>query len=266
MVLHLPETLWSSFRHYLIKRSSRPVGPVNESVFEEILSQYDDVETVFVHIGLSDIKSAFETNPYEFIMEHLKRQFSSILVPGFTKSFRDEGAFHVSESSPELGAYSTLFFENEMEYRTPDPLHSIMVSGEYRFEGVNFRNTFAPDGCYGQLEEENVLCLNIGTQWLVSTQLHYLEQVLDLPYVDTVEISGTITYEDGSTERIRQRNYLKNNYVYFWNRTKIRNEMMSAGKLDHFLLNGLSITTFEMEELGTFIRERVADDPYYLVR
>lgn len=265
MVTHIPKTFFSSFEHWLIKRRSRSVGSVDETVFDEILAQYDSYDEVFVHIGLSDIKSAFDTDPYEFIHQKLNEHFSSILVPGFTQSFRDTGEYHAEETEPELGAFSGLFF-SDAEYRTPDPLHSILVSGNYRFKGCNFRNTFAEDGCYGQLESDNVLYLNVGTQWLVSTQLHYIEQVLDVPYVSVVEIEGTATFDDGETRQIVQRNYDKNKWLYFWNRKKIVEDGLEADVLDHHRLNGLNIYAFDAGDLRRWIEPKIEANPYYLVQ
>jgi len=266
MVFHLPETLFSSAKHYAVKHRSNEVGPVPSSVFETILDQYPEKDVVYLHVGLSDIKTAFETNPYEFILEQLDRRFGSLVVPGFTKSFRETGVFNVEESEPELGAFSHLFFENDSDYRTPDPLHSLQVKGEYRFDGCDFRDTFGSEGCYAQLEADDVLCLNVGTPWLVSTQLHYLEQELDLPYVDTVDIDGHITYADGHTEAISQTNYAKNNYVYFWNRLGIRDDMVTTDRMNHFDLNGLNVMAFTMGDLRELVEQETRTDPYYLVR
>lgn len=264
MVTHLPRTLWSSLRHYPLLHRSSDVGPVSPELFDEILDDYD-ADAAFLHVGLSDVKAAFETNPYEFVVERLRERFPSLLVPGFTKSFRDTGRFDVEADPPELNAFSRLFYENDAEYRTPDPLHSILCAGEYRFDGCDFRDTFGPDGCYAQLEADDVLCLNVGTHWLVSTQLHYLEQALDVPYVETVEFEGEIVQEDGTVEQVTQTNYDKNLYIYFWNRTKLRDQMVRAGVLDWYRLNGLDVMAFKMDDLRSFVEPNVLNDPYYLV-
>ena len=261
---HLPETAWCSAKHYLVDRLRRPGGPVDDAVLETILAQYPDADVVFVHIGLSDIKTALQRNPYDAIIEKLRGEFESILAPGFTRSFRETGVFDVEETTPELGAFSSLFFE-AATYRTPDPLHSILVDGPYRFEGCTFRDTFSPEGCYGQLSADDVLCLNIGTPWLVSTQLHYIERVCDVPYAGTVEVEGQLT-ANGTTEPITQRTYDKNNYLYFWNRRGLRDDMVEAGVLDHYVLNGLNVMAVRAGEMEAFLREQVDDDPYYLVR
>ena len=269
MVRHLPEALWCSAKHYAVKQRDEPVGPVPESRFDEILSEYDD-DAVFVHAGLSDVKSAFDTDPYEFLMDELEANFESILTPGFTSSFRDTGYYHKTESEPEVGAFSNLFFE-DADYRTDDPIHSILVSGEYeeRLADCNHRDTFGPDGCYAQLDEDDVRILNVGTPWLVSTQLHYVERTLDVPYVESTEYEGTIHYEDGDREYVEQTNYHKTLpylYVYFWDRLGIRRQLMADGVLDYYDLNGLTVMSVTAGDLLTALEPRVEEDPYYLVR
>lgn len=263
-VTHLPETAWCSAKHYVLKQLQNPVGPVSEPVFDAVLDQYSHEDVVFVHIGLSDIKTALQQNPYDGVLDKLSGAFESILAPGFTKSFRETGEFDIVDTPPELGAFSSLFFE-DADYRTPDPLHSILVDGGYRFDGCTFRDTFGPDGCYAQLSADNVRCLNIGTPWLVSTQLHYIERVCDVPYVETVPITGRLT-ADGTTRQITQQNYQKNNYLYFWNRVGLRDDMVSAGVLDHYSLNGLNIMGFRAGDMQSYLEKRIESDPYYLVR
>jgi aminoglycoside N3'-acetyltransferase len=263
-ITHLPETAWCSAKHYVLKQIQTPVGSVAEPILDTVLEQYRKEDVVFVHIGLSDIKTALQRNPYDAIMQKLDESFESVLAPGFTRSFRETGVFDIDETPPELGAFSSLFFE-EATYRTPDPLHSILVDGGYRFDGCTFRDTFGPDGCYGQLSADNVLCLNIGTPWLVSTQLHYIERVCDVPYAKTVEINGEFR-TNGTTEQITQKNYQKNKYLYFWNRCGIRDDMISADVMDHYSLNGLNIMGFRAGDMQAFLEDKIDQDPYYLVR
>ncbi|SNZ12050.1 Aminoglycoside 3-N-acetyltransferase [Natronoarchaeum philippinense] len=264
MVAHLPETLWRSATHYVRKRRDTPTGPSSSELFESILSEYDE-ETVFVHAGLSDVRAAFGGDPYEFLLDRLDAEFESILTPGFTQSFRETGYFHRAETEPAVGAFSSLLFE-DADYRTRDPLHSILVRGEYRFEDRTHRDTFAPAGCFGKLNDDGVRILNVGTPWLVSTQLHYVERVLDVPYTRTMEVEGTVEYADGDREEIVQRNYSKNKYVYYWNRLGIQRDLMTEGVLDVYDLNGLSVLSVRADDLLDTLEPKIEADPYYLVR
>jgi len=263
-VTHLPEAAWCRARHALHKSVDRPTGPVDEALLDTVLDQYADAKVVFVHVGLSDIKTALQRNPYDALVDKLDGAFDSVLTPGFTSSFRTTGEFDLRETAPELGAFASLFFQ-DTEYRTPDPIHSILVDGAYRFDGCTFRDTFSPDGCYGQLSADNVLLLNIGTPWLISTQLHYIERLCEVPYVRSVTVEGELTFGE-TTVQIRQRNYTKNSYLYGWNRRGLRNDMVDAGVMNHYSLNGLNVMGVRAGAMETFLTDRIEDDPYYLVR
>jgi aminoglycoside N3'-acetyltransferase len=263
MVAHLPPTLWCSAKHYAVKQRDPPTGSVAEALFEEILGKYGE-DAVFVHAGLSDVSAAFEGNPYEFLLERLERAFDAILTPGFTQSFRDTGYFHRTESDPEVGAFGSLFFE-DADYRTRDPLHSILVRGEYRFENCDHRDTFSSQGCYGKLDADDVRILNVGTPWLVSTQIHYVERALGVPYTETIDVEGTVHYADGEREQVSQSNYNKNKYVYYWNRLKIQRDLMEEGLLDFHDLNGLRVISVSAHDLLRGLKPKIEDDPYYLV-
>ncbi|AXR82892.1 AAC(3) family N-acetyltransferase [Natrarchaeobaculum sulfurireducens] len=261
---HLPRTLWCTGKYYVKKKTpGRPVSAVDPSTFERLLECYDD-DVVFVHAGLSDINTAFERDPYDYLFEVLTERFESVLVPGFTPSFRETGEYHKASSTPEVGAFSRLFLD-DAHYRTDDAIHSIQVHGPYRFDGCDHHDTFGPNGCYAQLDSDDVLILNVGTPWFISTQLHYIEMASDPPYADLDESEGRIYYDDGESEPIRQTSFDKNEYVYYWNRDRIRDEAMDAGVLDHHELNGLSVTAVRANALARFLEPKLEADPYYLV-
>ncbi|MFB6178940.1 MAG: AAC(3) family N-acetyltransferase, partial [Halorientalis sp.] len=205
------------------------------------------------------------TNPFEFVVDHLDARFDSILTPAFTQSFRDTGYFHREESEPELGAFASLAFETA-DYRTADPLHSISVLGDYRFEDCDHHDTFGPDGCYAKLDADDVRILNVGTRWLISTQIHYVERRMDVPYTETVDVEGTVYHGNGTHEQVAQTTYDKNKYVYYWDRLRIMRDLLEDGVLDHYDLNGLKVISVSAQDLREGLEPRIEDDPYYLVK
>ncbi|NGM67815.1 AAC(3) family N-acetyltransferase [Natronolimnobius sp. AArcel1] len=262
---HLPRTLWCTGKYYVKKKTeTETVGSVDPALFEQVLSQYDE-DVVFVHAGLSDVSDAFETDPYEFLFDTLTSQFESVLVPGFTPSFRDTGVYDKRESVPQIGAFSRCFLK-DAQYRTDDAIHSILVHGSYRFDDCDHHKTFGADGCFAKLDADNVLVVNVGTPWLISTQLHYIEMASNPPYAELADTTGEIRYADGEREQITQTSFDKNEYVYYWNREKIREDAKAAGVLEHHSLNGLTVMAFRTNDLAQFLEPKLEADPYYLVQ
>ncbi|MFC6903998.1 AAC(3) family N-acetyltransferase [Halalkalicoccus tibetensis] len=247
------------------KRRNPTVGEVSERAFDDVLDVYADADTVFVHVGLRDLRRAFDRDPYAFLLGRLDDRFESVLNPGFTPSFRsvDGRVYHKRYSVPKFGAFSRLFLE-DCEYRTDDPTNSILVKGPYRFPGCDHTDTWAEDGCFARLDRENARYLNVGTDWLRSSQIHYLESRLDVPYLETAAYEGVICREDGVHEEITHPSH-EYTMPVTWNRPKIRNDLEQAGVLEEYDLNGLRVLAFRARDLREALTPLILEDPYYLV-
>lgn len=252
-------------KHYLLEEyRTWDVSPVPAEFLDEVLSNYAD-DVVFVHAGLSDVKAAFGGNPYELLFGKLSDHFESILAPGFTPSFRRSGIYHKIYSRPEWGGTFSRLFLQDSDYRTNDAVHSILVKGDYRFENCNHQDSFGSDGCWGKLDEEDVLIANIGTDWLLSTQHHYIERYYDVPYNAPKDHEGHIYYGEETHERITQTNYTYDFRALRRNHLKIQRMMAEKGLLDVYDLGGLQVLFFRARDLRLALGEELVDDPYYMV-
>lgn len=242
---------------------NRTVSPASADRFEQLVSNFADYDTVFVHAGLSDIKQAFQCDPYEFLGETLAANFENVLVPGFTPSFRDSGVYHKEYSRPEFGAFAGLFLD-DAEYRTDDPIHSILVKGDYRFDGCDHHDSFSEAGCWAKLDRDDVLLLNIGTDWIVSTQHHFLEHYFDVPYVRSVTHDGVLLDESGDHKQITQTSY---EYTMPMKRNAlgIQKYLTEAGALTKHTLGGLNVMGISARDLRESLAPAIERDPYFMV-
>jgi len=238
-------------------------------LLEDVLDNYRDYKTVFVHIGLRQIKNGYGVDPYDFIMEVLTKRFESIIAPGFTPSFRTTRLYHKVYSRPEYGMFSWLFL-NDITYRTDDPIYSLLVYGDYGFENSYSKETFGKGSCFDQLDRDNVLCLNIGTKWAVSSQIHFSEYKNMVPYINKTEYKGIIYYDTHEHNDISVVNYVNNHWFnkyvsIIWNRHKISRHLQKGGILDYYDLDGVKVYAFRLKELRLFLDDKLSKDPYYLL-
>lgn len=249
-------------------RQKNYAKPSDSHLLTSILAKYKEEKTVFVHIGLRQIKTAFQLDAYDFILDLLTQNFQSIIAPGFTPSFRQTGLYHKLYSAPEYGKFSKLFLK-DATFRTDDPIYSLLVLGDYQFENSYTKEVFGPGGAYDQLDKDNILCLSIGTPWPVSSQKHYIEYRSNLPYVERVTYEGIIYYDEQNHNKIATINYVRkhwfNKYVsLIWNNYKLAKHMKKAGIMEQYNLNGLMIYAFKLRDMRVFIEEKFIKEPYYL--
>ena len=255
--------LYPLLREYYVQNfSTSSPSTVSIQHLQNVLSKYDE-DVIFVHVGLSDINAALSGNPYQQLYSVLDSEFESILTPGFTPSFRESGVYHKQFSRPQFGMFPVLFLD-DTEYRTDDAIHSVLVSGEYRFDGCDHHTTFSEDGCWGQLDRDNILIANIGTNRLVSTQYHYISYQTGVPYQTTKTYSGVVVYGDETHESVDQ---VDDTFTgrYSWNRWKMERYLEGQGVLERADMNGLKLSLFHARDMRRAIEPRIADDPYYMV-
>ncbi|MGM0717378.1 MAG: AAC(3) family N-acetyltransferase [Halobacteriota archaeon] len=258
---------WTIGRQLYVNRLAERFRDTSASSFpfaelQSVLDEYDD-PVVFVHVGLSDVNAAFGDRSYDRLCSALTSQFESVLVPGFTPDFRKSGVYHKEYSRPQVGMFPVLFM-SDSEYRTDDGIHSIQVTGEYRFDECDHQNTFGPDGCYAQLDDDNVLIANIGTNRLVSTQFHYVSLQADPPYHTTDAHSGEIYYDESTHEEVTQTNDTFES-TYVWSRWKMERYLKQQGVLDDRSRNGLKLSFMRARDMRKALEPKIEQDPYYMV-
>ncbi|WP_187433033.1 AAC(3) family N-acetyltransferase [Natronococcus pandeyae] len=237
-----------------------------EQDFINILEKYGcNEKEIFVHTGLSDIQAAFDTNPYQFLIENLSDNFESILAPGFTDYFRTSGIYHMKYSRPKHGVFGKLFL-HDSDYRTEDPIKSILVKGSYRFEGCDHRDSYSPNGCFAKLVNDNILVMNVGTPWIVCSLLHYFESKYNADYMKDTISDGIIYKGETEYKKVSQKCGEYTSEYYSWNKPKIEKLLVKEGVLDRYDLNGLKLRFFKLKDMEKVLAKKLRSDPYYLVK
>lgn len=253
--------------HQILKRWKRQPTPgrASETTFEAILDDHATGESeVFVQAGLSEVKSAFDVNPYDYLYKQLDHRFESILAPGFTDYFKESGLYHKLYSRPKHGAFSRLFLE-DAEYRTDDAIKSILVKGPYRFEDCIHHDSYHPDGCFAKLVNDNVQVMNIGVPWFICSHIHYFESRFDVEYVTDKTYEGVIYRNETEHESITQTCGQTVSKYYSWNKPKLQRKLLKSDVIHAYNLNGLRIFFFKLGKMERVLADEIAGNEYYLV-
>ncbi len=259
---------YNAFKHYFIQNylfsKLKRDNPADVEELHSILDNYSKEKTVFIQVGLSDIKAVFHKNPYKLLLDVLDEHFDSVLAPGFTPYFEESGVYHKLYSVPTHGTFYKLFLK-DADYRTNDATHSILVRGDYRFDNCDHFDTLSRDGCWGKLDSDNMLIMDIGTPWMFSSQHHYIEGYYDVPYCHRVKHEGRIFYENSKNEKITQTSYTYDFKSVRRNLIKLENYLHSREFLDKYDINGLKIRLFRARDMRKAYKPKIKRDSYYLI-
>ncbi|MFP9191283.1 AAC(3) family N-acetyltransferase [Natrialbaceae archaeon A-CW1-1] len=242
--------------------SEKQAGSVDEAWLRSILDDIDS-NKVFCHVGLSDVNSAFEGNPYEFLRDLLHEYFDTVMAPAFTSSFIESKVYSQKYTKSDSGTFSNLLID-DAEYRTPDALRSIVVDGPFRFNDCEHRDSYGSNSAFAKLEKENVPVLNIGTPWLKCSQWHFLEQQYDVPYMKKPTFEGVQINEGGEAINISQKTGLFEG-VWAHNRPKITRVLMKNEILRSHQRNSLNVMWHRLGDMRRCLGSKLRLNPYYLV-
>jgi len=226
---------------------------------------------IFIHAGLKNIKqlSGLEYKSIvDNIIKFLKEiyQPNAIIAPTFTPSFRKSGVYSKLYSKAEYGIFSELF-RQVADYRSDDAIHSVgIVSDDIeKFKNLNYHDTFASDGFFGSFHKKTYI-LNINTEHFVSTYMHYVEELMNVPYKDKNRAiyKGVMYDENNEIIRIEQTNHFYK-YSSSINRKKINNLLLDNNLIKYKFYKGISISCINVFELIEVLKKEIEKNPYYMV-
>lgn len=240
----------------------RRVGSLEPGTLGDLFDAHP-ARTVFVHVGLSDVAAALPGNPYHRVRDALTARYENVLVPGFTPAFLETGVYHRQHSRPEFGTFARLFLE-DATYRTADPVYSILVDGDYRFDDCRHTESFSRESCFGKLDRDDVLFVNVGTDGFRCSHLHYVERQADVPYCTVSDHEGVVYHTDTEREAV-SHTCLTDDFYRRFNRAKLESVLSDAGVLATYDRRGLRVRFCRARDVRTVLEPRLAADSYFCI-
>jgi aminoglycoside N3'-acetyltransferase len=239
-----------------------------ERLFEDLEIPHDS--TIYIHAGLKPIKQISNIGYSELvdsIIRILKDKYTpkALMSPAFTPSFRKNKLFSVNYSKSEVGIFSEIF-RTKADYRTPDPVFSssiISSKNNKDFENYDYTDSFSENGLFSNLKNDAYI-LNIATDHFVSTYFHYLEVNLNLPYRKVIITNGILFDNLNQPINVNHKNYDDVHRASI-NRNKINSLFLRENIIKYNYYMGLSISLIKVSDMDKCLRNKIKDDPYFMV-
>lgn len=237
--------------------------PSTIDAFEDVISNYRN-ENCFLHGGYRNIeKYFFEVGGTKQLINLLDKNFDNILSPAYTLNFKKNGVYHLLYSKPDIG-YFGVEFEKYATFRSHDPIGSIWLRGKMDKSTLDLKKSFfAKNGMYGSLDNDKSITLCVGTNTVMLSLLHYLENKYNLPYRKEVVYKGVAYYDDVNFEFVEHKT-TENIGILQVERERLEYDMLKEGVLKRYDFGDFVLRVKNNKDFSDFIKYKTDKDPYYL--
>jgi aminoglycoside N3'-acetyltransferase len=263
----------SKIRDRFLKKKQTVLNYDDEFNFDELLERFDIPldSHIFIHAGLKNIKQISKLE-YKSIVESLIQSIqkiykpSAIIAPAFTPSFRKCGVYSKLYSKGEYGVFSEIF-RGIADYRTDDAIHSVSIISQdiEKFKNLNYDDSFSTDGFFGSFHK-NTYIINISTEHFVSTYMHYVEELMKVPYKDKSKaVYKGVIYDENNivSSKIQTNHYYK--FSTMINRTKVKSLFLKNQYISYYRYKNIEVSCIKVEDLVRILTQSIEKNPYYLV-
>lgn len=247
----------------------------SDSLIQEAIAALQIPENciLVLHVRLKKIHELTGLS-YDKCAELLINEFQrykpkTILVPTFTYSFTKSGLFHRLFSKSETGRFSEEVRQYFPRHRTRDPLFSVADTSGYlqeKTDSIDFTTAFGRGCLWEYLHEQDAVIVNVGIESMVSTQVHYIEKVYQVPYRKDIHVSGVVYTDNVSFQTVDYTFFardLKENRLLNW--PKIESCLIETKVLLQREILGLKISWVSCGAMMSSLSGCIAGDPYFLV-
>ena len=197
-------------------------------------------DTVFLHgnsmafFQIEGKNAKIKTNLFWDSLIKFLGNKGTIIVPSFTYSIGRNKIYNLKKSKSKIGQFSEDFRKTFPVHRTSDPIFSVCAFGKERdkIKKLPYNNSFGKRSIFDYLYTNNVKIVCLGCELEVVTFLHYVEQVLNVPYRKFKFFYTYIKYKEKKIKK-KKINFFCRLYEkkYKYNLNPLKREMIKQNKL-----------------------------------
>jgi aminoglycoside 3-N-acetyltransferase len=188
------------------------------------------------------------------------------LVPTYSYSYCKKEIYDPDETPSDVGPFTNFFRQLPSVYRSLDPIFSVAGMGpgvEELLTGLPY-DCFGPDCVYDRLLKRGGKICNIGINIRIITFIHYVEQIIGIPYRFNKLFVGQ-TRRQGVLENQKWNfsvRILAGNSIPDLHRMEDR--ALKSGQLRKARVGRGEINCISCRDVWEFCAEGIKEDPWFL--
>jgi len=251
---------------------------INQNKFTDLIAEKTKENPAFIHLDMLGLLKIAKNNEERFtgfcnLLTEIENKGGNICIPAYSLSYTKGEDFNLTETPSEnVGAVSEFVRKKFPERRTVDALFSYLVFGK-NISGKHFNITdyesFGKDSIIEEVFEKDGYLWSIGGVFKNSTEIHYIEKLLQLDYRSDKIFSGKIIDKTGKLHLQNIKYYCKNfdfNLVYDFKNleTDLRNDgLFETIKADDY---PLFVSGIKFKTLYEYVELKIKKDKKYFLK
>ena len=192
----------------------------------------------------------------------------SIVVPVFTYSFTNNLSFSINNSKTEVGRFSEeVRLQCSPKLRTLDPIFSVIDVENFGWTSSEWnKEAFGHQSIWQSWDECNGIIINIDLPEIVSTQIHYIEKISQVPYRLNKTFIGNVSDLYDNTSKLQYNYFVRDlSHKFHWNRVKIISVLEDNNVVFNSTWHNIPIRWFRAKDIRKVLQPIMMSDPYHLL-
>ncbi|MBF0208632.1 MAG: AAC(3) family N-acetyltransferase [Oligoflexia bacterium] len=199
----------------------------------------------------------------------------NIFIPLYSYSYTDNEEYSLKKSVSKLGKVSDYFRILHPEKRTIDAIFSYAAFSNWvnrKYFQISNYATFSKGSLIDDIFNKDGLLMSVGRRLHYSTEVHYIERLLEVKYrfdknfhgtfidLDNNKHSQVVTYFCRDLEFAKKMNIT----VSF---EKLFNDLQDLGIVQNYYINGdFHLEVVNLQQVYDYLKIKLPNDPFYLMK
>ena len=250
----------------------------NRDKFVRLIAEITKDHPAFIHIdiiGLTKIADSNESRLEKFaeVLRDIESEGGNICIPSYTLSYtRNEDYDILNSPVINAGAVSEFVRSRFPDKRTADALFSYIVFGKNisksHFEIKDY-DSFGKNSLIEEVFYSDGYIWTIGGVFKNSTEIHFIEKLLNVDYREDKVFTGNIIDREGISHKQSVTFFCKNFDFHYWYDFKnVENDIRKEGLMEVVKSEGypLFVSGIKFKTLFEFLKKKVKEDNKYICK